>query len=100
MDKGKLFTVTFQVIPGADGSFIASTRSYDKKDGAEWGFSTVADLLTWLWEHANAFNEARETKEDPSRMTASELMERRLQMCGETNPPVDHMAAVREISKS
>lgn len=85
MDLGTVFDKDFNVLPGADGTFIVRVGCGDpcRLCDATFGFTNIGDLMKWLADHAAAFG-GRKQDGSPS-----------------ASPPatVDHMAVVSEIAK-
>jgi hypothetical protein len=55
MDLGQIFKIEFTIMPGKSGTFVIRLGSRESGNLPEvWGFTSVADLMRFLQQHADA----------------------------------------------
>mgnify|MGYP000878544958 CR=1 FL=1 len=63
MDRGRLFTQSFQLLPGDNESFVIRLDRYSDPgsiQGGIYGFTSVDDLLKFLADEAEAFKSRKQ----------------------------------------
>lgn len=61
MDLGQMFKNDFTIMPGKDGTFVIRLGTRDTGYIPElWGFTSVADLMRFLQQHADALTNEKQ----------------------------------------